>query len=214
MQLHTGRPSPGAQALAAPALAAALLLCWPCPSPAQSGGPPRRDERRIEMETRQRELRSLSDINAKPPKKAPDDRPLYQQVAEDFEQLQLRGHYLSVAGASGSELDYGQIRDEAAELKRRASRLKSTLALPALKKDQKQKRAEAPPAPEAVRAAITSLEAAVKSFVWNPFFQRPDVLDAENSSKASRDLEEILRLSEQIRGAAEALAKGKPPTGP
>lgn len=208
MPLHTRRPSLGAGALAAHALAAALLLSRPCPSPAQSG-PSRRDERRIEMETRQRELRSLSGIGAKPARKAPDHRPLYQQVAEDFEQLQLRSHYLSAAAGADSGLDYGQVRDEAAELKRRASRLKSTLALPAARKEQKQKKAEAPLTPEAVRAAITSLDALVKGFVWNPVFQRPDVLDTENSAKAGRDLEEILKLSEQIRGAAEALAKAK-----
>lgn len=205
MQLHKRRLRRGAAA--APIAAAALLLSWPAPSRAQSG--PRRDERRTEMETRQRELRSLDGINAKPARKRPDNRPSYQQVAEDFEQLQLRSHNLSVAGGSDARLDYGQVGEEAAEVRRRASRLKSTLALPAVKKDQKQKRAEGALTPEGVKAAIVSLDALVKSFVWNPVFQRPDVLDTENSSKAGRELEDILRLSEQIRASAEALGKGQ-----
>jgi hypothetical protein len=162
------------------------------------------------MEARQRALRSLSGLNERPARKEPDTRPSYQQVAEDFEQLQLRNYQLSVAAAeSETPLDYDLVGGEAAEVRRRASRLKSALALPAVKGDQKQKKGEEPPTPEGVRAAAASLDALVKSFVWNPVFRRPDVLDAENSAKAARDLEDILRLSEQVRKAAEALGKKK-----
>lgn len=196
-------------AASAPAAFAALLLCWPAPARAQAG-PSRRDERRTDMETRQRALRSLDGINARPARKEPGRRSSYQQVAEDFEQLQLRNHHLSVAAAAGPDLDYARIREEAAEIKRRASRLKSALALPSVKGEQKQKKEEpAAATPEGVRAAVASLDALVKSFVWNPVFQKPDVLDAENSAKAGRELEDILRLSAQLREVAEVLGKRK-----
>jgi hypothetical protein len=48
----------------------------------------------------------------------------------------------------------------------------------------------------------------VNSFVWNPVFQRPGVIDLELSSKASHDLEQIIRLSERIRRGAADLGKG------
>lgn len=203
MRLYMRRVSRAAPAMFA---AAVLLLLWPAVSRAQSS-PSRRDERRAEMETRQRELRSLSDVASRPAKKSPDRRPSYQQVAEDFEQLQLRNYQLSGAAEPGAQLDYRLIVEEAAEVRRRASRLKSNLALPAVKNEQRPKKGEEPPTPEGVRAAIASLDGLVKSFVWNPVFRSPGVLDAENSSKAGRELEEILRLSEQIREAAKALAK-------
>ena len=190
---------------------AAAVLCFAAAAAVSSGiparaqsGQQRRDERRADIESRQRALRNLSDTLNKPRKRGLDTRPTYQQVAEDFTQLQLRNYNLSAAAEPGAALDYRQITEEAAEVRRRAARLKATLALPAVKEDGREKRAEGPPAPENLKAAIAALDAAVKSFVWNPVFQKPDVLDAENSAKAARELEEILRLSEHIRRTAEA----------
>ena len=208
MQLHIRRICSGADAFGTSVAAAALLLLWPGAAHAQTG-PNRRDERRAEMSERQKALRDLSGLSARSGRKAPDNRPSYQQVAEDFEQLQLRNYHLCGAAGTGAQFDYGMIREEAAELRRRASRLKSALALPAVKGGPKQKKGDESPTPEGVRAAILSLDGLVKSFAWNPVFQRPDVLDAENSARASRELEEILRLSEQIRAAAEALGRRK-----
>ncbi|MET0622868.1 MAG: hypothetical protein ABW250_07810 [Pyrinomonadaceae bacterium] len=204
MKLHVRRLSRGAAVL----FIAAVPLFRSSPARAQSAQQ-RRDAQRADMESRQRALRTLSDELKKRQKKEADTRPLYQQVAEDFEQLQLRNYNLSGAAEPGAALDYARIGEEAAEVRRRAARLKSTLALPAAKKDEKREKAADAPTPEGLKAAISSLDALVKSFVWNPVFQKPDVLDAENSARASRELEEILRLSEHVRAAAEALGKGK-----
>lgn len=209
MKLHIRQFGRGAAAAAACFAAASLLTQTTRPARAAQSAQQRRDERRVDMESRQRALRTLSDDLKKRQKREPDTRPSYQQVAEDFEQLQLRNYNLSAAAAPGAELDYGRIAEEAAEVRQRASRLKSTLALPAAKDDGKQKKDEAALPPEGLKAAISSLDALVKSFVWNPVFRKPDVLDAENSAKAGRELLEILRLSEQIRRAAESLGKGK-----
>jgi hypothetical protein len=48
----------------------------------------------------------------------------------------------------------------------------------------------------------------VKAFAWNPVFRKPDVVDLEQSSKASRDLEGVISLSDQIRRSAAELARG------
>lgn len=205
MKLHIRQLSRGAAVRFA---AAVIVLSCAAQARAQSAQQ-RRDAQRADMEARQRALRTLSDELKKSQRKQPDTRPSYQQVAEDFEQLQLRNYNLSAAAEPGADLDYARVGEEAAEVRRRAARLKSTLALPAAKKDEKQKKEEGAPGPDDLRAAISSLDALVKSFAWNPVFQKPDVLDAENSARASRELEEILRLSEQIRRAAEALGKGK-----
>lgn len=204
MRLHVRQMSRGAVFVSC-AAAAVLLSC----AAARAQTPQqRRDAQRADMEARQRALRTLSDDLKKREKKAADTRPSYQQVAEDFQRLQLSNYNLSANAEPGAALDYAQVTEEAAEVRRRASRLKSTLALPAVKDDgDKRKKADEALAPEGLKAAISSLDALVKSFVWNPVFHTPNVLDAENSSKASRELEEILRLSEQIRGAAEAQVK-------
>lgn len=199
-----------ANPLSRAACAAALLLS--CPLLLRAQLPPnRREERRADMEARQRALRGLSGLNAREAnRKTPAAaRPTYKQVAEDFEQLQWSNYRLSAAAEPGARLDFEQIREEAAEVRRRASRLKSALALPAVRKEQRQRDAERPLTPEAMRAAIATLDATVKSFAWNPIFQRPDVLDAESAAKASVELDEILAVSERVREAAEALARKK-----
>jgi hypothetical protein len=207
MRLHKLPAARRSFAAAASAFAAALLLaCWAGPARAQTATN-RRDERRVEMETRQRALRSLSGINERPVRKQPDTRPSYQQVAEDFQQLQLSNYSLSGALTAGSELDYKKVEEDAAEVRRRASRLKSALALPVQKGGQGEKKAAPAPGAEGLKAAVAALDALVKSFVWNPVFRNPGVLDAENSTRAGRELEEILRLSEQVREAARALGK-------
>lgn len=188
---------------------AALLLSPTRPARAQSQQQ-RRDERRAEMEARQRALRTLSETLNKRRARAPaDTRPVYQQVAEDFTQLQLKNYDLSSAAEPEAALDYRRIREDAAEVRRRASRLKDALALPVVEDDEEQKKDGDALPPEGLKTAIAALDALVKSFVWNPVFQEPDVLDVENSTKAARELEGILRLSEQIRKAAEARGREK-----
>lgn len=194
----------------APFAAAALILISPGATRAQSPAQTR-EARRVEMETRQRDLWNLERAKRRPAER--DERPLYRQVSEDFEKLQLSSYNLSGAIGSTAALDYELIRAEAAEIRKRAARLVTTLKLPAPEKERKQKKGE-PPAAAVVAAvapdlksAIVALESAVKSFVWNPVFQQSGVVDVQNSARAGRDLEDIIKLSEQIRKSAEAAGK-------
>jgi hypothetical protein len=208
MLIHTRRLGlPARASLLTAAAAVALSLLPALRLNAQSS---QRDARRAEMETRQRALWSLEDLKKKPRSKSRDTRPEYKDVKEDFEQLQLRNYALSGAAAEGVALDYALIRDEAAEVKRRATRLKDTLSLPKLEEERRADKGEEAPGPEGLKAAVTSLDAMVNSFVWNPVFQRPDRFDVEQSSKASRDLAGIIRLSEEIRRRAEEVLGGAP----
>ena len=167
-----------------------------------------RDARRIETETaKPRALRDLEKLLYTPPPRPRRIRPSYKEVAEDFKQLQLRNYSLSQAAGVGAQFDYARIRVEAAEVKKRASRLKTSLLLPEPNRDQKVDGGEEIASTEGLTSAAASLNALVNSFVWNPVFQRPGVVDLELSSKASRDLEGIIRLSEQIRRSAEGLSK-------
>jgi hypothetical protein len=188
------------------AAAVTIMLSSPDATRAQSSQSAR-DARRIDMEMRQRSLRDLEKLLHKPDAKAPDKRPLYRDVAEDFKQLQLRNYNLSQAAGRGAPLDYALIRAEAAEVKKRAARLRLYLSLPQPDEDRKRDKGEEEATPEGLTSAAASLDALVNSFVWNPVFQRPDVIDLEQSSKASRELEEIIRLSDQIRRRAEGLGK-------
>jgi hypothetical protein len=205
MRSHTSRFYGRARAAI---LVAAFCLSWPCQSSAQSTTT-RREDRRAEMEARQRALHSVEGAAKRPPAKAADKRPVYREVAEDFEKLQLESYHISASAEPAAKPEYKQIEERAAEIKKRATRLKQALALPGDDDDDEQtpRKTEEALTDESLKAAILSLNTTVKSFAWNPIFQKPDVVDLEQSAKASRDLKDILRLCERIRKAARALAK-------
>ena len=166
-----------------------------------------REARRMEMEMRQRALRDLNQMINKRPAKAPDPRPDFNEVAEEFKQLQLVNYALAAVTDPRVTLDYARVRKESAEVRKRAARLKSYLSLPEVEAAGKQEKAVEIQTPEALRAAVGRLDSLVNSFAWNPVFQRPDVVDLEQSTKAGRDLAGILSLSERIRKSAEELGR-------
>jgi hypothetical protein len=207
MELNIRRTVIVARAFAA-LFAAAVLLSLPAHARAQLIST-RGDERRADMEQRQRALRSLSRLLNKAPRTEKVRRPSYKEVAEDFEQLQVRNYNLAGVLEPGAQFDYGKIEEEAGQVRHRAGRLKSALALPYAKDDVEGNKDGDALTPERMKSAIASLDKLVNSFAWNPVFHNPDVLDAENSSKAGRELEDILRLSERIKESARAVGKGK-----
>ncbi|HEX8139217.1 MAG TPA: hypothetical protein VF544_16760 [Pyrinomonadaceae bacterium] len=194
---------------ASAACALTLLL------PVMSGGPRAlgqtqtpREMGRADLEARQRALRNMDNVKAKLSRKRSEPRPVvYQQTKEDFEQLQLVNYHLSEMVAASAALDYEQISKGAAEVKKRASRLKGSLLLLEPEKDEKPQKSREETVTDELKPAITALNELVNSFVWNPVFQHPQVLDVEHSVQARRDLEGIIRLSEQIHKRAEALSK-------
>ncbi|HEX8335626.1 MAG TPA: hypothetical protein VF621_02800 [Pyrinomonadaceae bacterium] len=202
---HARRLAPAARASLA---ALFVVVLTPAAPRAQSSSQAARDARRAEMEMRQRTLWELEKLKKKGAPKTRDRRPLYSEVAEEFQQLQIVNYSLAGVADPKSALDYARVRKESAEVRRRAARLKSYLSLPEVGGPQKPEGAAEIETPEALRSAVGRLDALVNSFVWNPVFQKLDVVDLEQSSKASRDLAGILGLSEQIRKSAGELAKG------
>jgi dGTP triphosphohydrolase len=188
--------------------ALAFVALSPAGARAQSSQAARdREARRIDMEMRQRTLRDLDKSINKKPSKAPDARPAYNEVAEEFKRLQLVNYSLAGMTDPKVPLDYARVRKESAEVRKRAARLKSFLSLPEVEADDRQDKADGIQTPEALRAAVGRLDSLVNSFAWNPVFQKPDVVNLEQSAKASRDLAGILGLSELIRKSAEELGR-------
>ena len=165
------------------------------------------DARRAEIEARRRALWMLEKKAHRPEERRAEERLAYQQIKADFEMMQVTNYLLSDAVGSGSALDYSRISKEAAEVKKRASRLKANLSLPAPDKDEKEKKVDEGLTAEKLETAAADLNSLVQSFVSNPIFQQPNVVDMQQSAKAKRDLEGIIKLSEQIRKSAEALSK-------
>ena len=111
--------------------ALAFVILSPAAARAQSSQAARdREARRIDMEMRQRALLDLYKSVNKKPAKAPDARPAYGEVAEEFKRLQLVNYSLAGVTDPKVPLDYARVRKESAEVRKRAARLKSFLSLP------------------------------------------------------------------------------------
>ncbi|MFL6286459.1 MAG: hypothetical protein ACJ74Q_25250 [Pyrinomonadaceae bacterium] len=208
MRDNTRRP--GIYAPAALAAAAFVFILFSPSALCAQTSRTERETRRTEMQMRQWALRNLEKLKDAPPEMRHDTRPAYTDVEQDFEQLQLVNYTLAGAAAEGVALDYDLIKKHAAEVSKRASRLKTYLSLPEVEGSKTQAGAANMQTPEGLRTAVASLDALVNSFAWNPVFRQPNVVDLEQSSKASRDLAGIIALSEQIRkGAAELFKSTK-----
>ncbi|HEY2964296.1 MAG TPA: hypothetical protein VGJ37_17870 [Pyrinomonadaceae bacterium] len=187
-----------------------LLIILTAPVFAQSPapGPPPMDRRvntdRIrqqEMSSREWQLRNFGYE-----KGAPKDRrqldALMEQTEEDFNRiLTLHNEFARLLTAS-KPIDYSFISEASAEIKKRASRLQSTLALHQLL-------AETPVVENSdelndsqMKDTLIRMCKQIRSFVTNPVIENPNTVDAKQLSNARRDLESVIQLSGHLKKEA------------
>ena len=181
-----------------------ICLCAGAISAQEPSSQSMRDARRAEIESRQRALWTLekeAHKNKNKSRPASANNPAFLRFKEDFEALQLANYALADMVAAREPFDYREIGKQAAEVKKRAASIRTILVLPEADKQ------EQPDQKPALKDAVNNLGSLVKDFISNPMFEELTVLNATHTVKASRDLDEIVRLSEHIRKTAEALSK-------
>jgi hypothetical protein len=130
------------------------------------------------------------------------------QITKDFRLIQqLNNSVVSIASTPASTLDYKLIARSTGEINRRASRLQQYLALPRIDDAEQSRKSPATAQIAELKPLLHILDTRVASFVNSPFFTNPGVLDAELSTKASRDLKGIIELSADIKKHADRLHK-------
>ncbi len=191
----------------------ALPLIIFCVSPvfAQSqapGGPVDRVNteriRQQEMSSREWQLRNFGTE----PNSAKDKRQveaLMAQTEEDFNRILTLHNELARALTSNNELNYRFISDATAEIRKRAARVQSSLAL-RLSPEEAQD-LEKKPAPKdlAVKDELINLCHQIRNFVTNPSIENPNTINAEQMTRARKDLETVILLSGQIKKDADKL---------
>lgn len=194
------------------------ITCVMAQQPGRSDRPLTPSERVQERQMRrqaQMETSAMIDALRRESRKTGEEsrpQPVSVQIKQDFEQLQTVNNRMMATTFSNNVLDYGLIAEASTEIRKRALRLKSNLPLPEGEK------AEPPTALQAfeeldeldgtlVKPALLALDEMVMSFVTNPIFQHPDVIDLHQSAKARRDLEGIIKLSAKIKKSTEKLTK-------
>jgi hypothetical protein len=129
------------------------------------------------------------------------------QIEEDFKRILMLHNELGKAAAAADSLNYGFISDATAEIKKRASRLRTTLALDKAEDSNQVPQNRRKFSDAEVRAALVELCKEIESFVKNPVIESPGTVDQLQTARANRDLEGVIDLSGRIKKTAEKLSR-------
>ena len=184
-------------------VALSLMLLFAAPAFSQSAGsPPPIDrttnaERVRQQDTSRREFQ-LRNFGNEPG--GPIDRrqveALMAQTEEDFTRILTLHNEIARAISSKKDLDYHFVSDATGEIKKRASRVQSSLRL-SPEEDQTAEKVEEFNDSQ-IKDALVKLCKQIRSFVTNPSIENPNTIDAQQITKARQDLEDVIQLSAQI----------------
>jgi hypothetical protein len=186
------------------ALAIPVLAQQPPGSPVDRTNPDR--ERQQDMSRREWQLRNFG-IEPKVPSDQKKIQALAEQIEQDFNRILILHNKIARAISTDQRLDNGFISDATDEIRKRAIRLQTTLALrePEPAQENLQKRSELNETQ--IRAALLTLCKQIRNFVTNPVIETPGTINIDELVRARRDLEKIIALSDQIKKDAEKLDK-------
>lgn len=188
-----------------------LLLFFAAPVLSQSvptgGAPPidRRNADRIRQQDMSRREYQLRNFGTQPngPKDDRQLKALMAQTEEDFTRILTIHNEIARALSSKKDLDYQFVSEATAEIKKRASRVQSSLGLHLSPDDAPVK--EHPDAE--MKDSLVKLCKEIRSFVTNPIIENPNTVDAVQLPRARRDLESLIQLSSLIKKDADKLSK-------
>jgi hypothetical protein len=196
MSRHAGKP-----------LLIALPLLMFCVSPVfaqNSPGPPVIDRtantdriRQQEMSSREWQLRNFGN-EPKAPKDRRQVEALMAQTEEDFTRILTLHNEIARALTSKNDLDNHFISEATAEIKKRASRVQSSLALRPSPEETLELEKSAAPKDLPMKEGLVKLCHQIRSFVTNPSIENPNTINAEQMAKARKDLESLIQLSTRI----------------
>ena len=192
-----------------------LFFVAPVYSQRPVGGPPpndgHTDRARTRLEDASRREWQLRNFGKEPgaPKDRREVEALMAQTEEDFNRILTLHNEIARAITSSNGLNYQFVSTATAEIKKRASRVQSMLALDvseeealSAKKNEEIKDAQ-------LKDSLIRLCKEIRSFVTNPTIENPNTVDAQQLTKARMDLESLIQLSGQIKKDADRLGKQK-----
>jgi uncharacterized membrane-anchored protein YhcB (DUF1043 family) len=124
---------------------------------------------------------------------------LFAQIREDFTRLQLVNNEMMQTVFVKRNVDLKLIAATTAEINKRAARLNENLVLPRLEHKAKNQKQDDEGKGSGLQAGLLALDGCIMSFIANPLFKQPNVVDAQLALKARHDLDLIIRLSKQLK---------------
>ena len=126
----------------------------------------------------------------------------FPRIKEDFERIQVINNDVLQRDGIDGQLNYKEVAEAAAEVTKRASRLKGNLFSSTAKGTKKQIELESENQAD-VKRLLNALDDAISGFVHNRMFENLRVVDPDDATNAQRDLENIIRLSKEVSKRAK-----------
>ena len=188
------------------ALALVALAC----APAAEGRQARTSSIDQLLRERQRAIygRALEEDLRRPEARAEEERLALAEIKEDYVRLQVVNKDLSKAASQPAALDLKAVAKSTSEMRKRAERLLENLALPELREEPGRSRPADIEREEQLKASLLALGQLVERFVRNPIFREVNVIDAQASARARRDLQAIITISDRLKRESEKLDNG------
>ncbi len=174
---------------------------------AQSARDVEREENERDLALRSWNLKILQLQHEKESRGRPKPQQALAQLQEDFSHLQIANRDLLRAALSNNALDPRFVSKSVAEIRKRAERLNLNLALPESEKNGQASPTIIEVSAQQLKPSVLKLGRLIFSFIDNPFFKEASVVDTQMTTKARRDLEDIIELSRQIKKNSEQLGK-------
>jgi len=134
-------------------------------------------------------------------------RNLFPQINDDFQRIQVIHNEMVRMLQPDKGLNYDRLADLTDDMKKRGTRLRENLALPEPEKIGPE-RTHSETVDEAhLKTMIADLHDVVVSFVANPIFKNLGVVDTKEVDSATKDLHDIIDLSDEIKREAKTLCK-------
>jgi len=136
-------------------------------------------------------------------------RSLFPQINEDFQRIQVIHNEIVRMLQPDKGLNYDRLADLTGDMKKRGARLRENLSLPEPDKTESD-HVESQAIDEAhIKTTIADLHDAVARFVANPIFKNLGVVDAKVIDAATKDLDNMIDLSDEIKKEAKTLVHKK-----
>lgn len=176
---------------------------------AQSPRPPSDvDPARARFEETNRREMQLRGMGGTPKKADPKElEAVVARIKQDFERILTLHNEIVHAISTDKTLNHDFVSNAAAEIKKRASRLQTTLALDKLDASEQNQHRLKQLNDAQLKDALISLCKEIESFVTNPVIETPGTVDIQQLARARRDLEGVIELSDSINKSAERLKK-------
>jgi hypothetical protein len=121
------------------------------------------------------------------------------QLRDDFKTIQSVNNRMMAEAWAREQLDYAHISSMISEINERATRLKTNLSLPEPDSSKKQEAPLSIAGFKEFRSALLLMDRSLMSFVRNPIFQRPNVIEIDLAKQARVDLDSVIVLSGKLK---------------